>query len=303
VRQVMRMRRILLALSVAMVVAIWGGTALSPAAAEGPAGILLSRLTLAADRGDSRAITALRDLKDFAIRNGIDLARITSRAVADTRHAPRGTLSARGLAPFWIDVYQEVPFDGVHSIDDYVLERRAVAASLSEGISFAGLLSMNGFVPLERLCQLRRETNASIDDAAVDVWIGEAWVSRFGFGPGKPDFWNRPCAAVIADIRALLAQAHVGDMLEGNIEHARFTVGTAHLSAQSAGIALLHRQPDVLLFDPEVDLLAPWSASAAHVRLVTPVNAFMTLINARVAAGELENPFIPMDLSNKAIKP
>jgi hypothetical protein len=172
------MRRRLVALVAALLAAIGGLAALTPAAAEGPGGTILARIIAAAGRGDARASAALDDLKSYASRNRIDLARISAEGVADSRRSARSTLSARGLAPFWIDVFQDVTFDQSYAIGDYVVERRADAASLSGGRRHAGLLSMSGFVPLDRLCELRAATNASIDDAVVDVWLGGSWCWR-----------------------------------------------------------------------------------------------------------------------------
>lgn len=156
---------------------------------------------------------------------------------------------------------------------------------------------MVGFVDVDRLCELREASASVVLDADVDVWLGDTWVTRFGYGPDKPAFWSVGCSALVARIRAYLAEAHSGDRLGASVNDARLTIHSATLSVGTLGLAQLSDQPDVLLFDPEEDLLAPWARLAAQVRLVAPIDAFAESIRAKVAAGDILEPFVPGALS------
>jgi len=271
--------------------------AITPADAQDTSTRILAGLQSAAERGDRRAQAALQDLSVFAARKGLDLSGISAESIGDLASVGRVKLRATGIAPFWIDVVQDVRFDAAYTIDNYVLERRAVALSLSSGDGYRGRLTMDGFRPIERLCELRDLSGAVIDDGDVDVWLGDSWVTRVGFGPERTDFWSGDCATITGRVRALLTQAHADDQLGERVSDARLTINSAALTVPAPGIVELLRQDDVLLFDPEADLLAPWSGLAAHVRLVAPFNVFMARITASVDSGQIKNPFIPLDIT------
>ncbi len=291
------MRRRMLPGVVLAVGAVVALAAVTSAEAQDPSRLMMTGLRSAAERGDRRAQAALADLTAFAASKGIDLSSVVAEPVADVRTEGRMSLRASGMAPFWIDVFQDVRLDANYSIDDYVRDRRAAAMALEGNKAYRGRLAMDGFAPLERLCQLRDSTNAVIDDADVDVWLGDTWVTRFGFGPDRPDFWAGDCATLTDNIRALLAQTPADDDLGARVTESRLTIQSARLSVGRPGIAELLQQDDVLLFDPEDDLLAEWSGRASHVRLVAPINAFAAAISARVRSGQIPEPFLPIDLS------
>jgi len=297
-------KRALFAVPVLVVIAIVVLAVTSLTQASDPSARILTNLQAAADRGDPRAKAALDDLKAYAVAHGIDLAVLVSAEVADNRSAGNIALRAQGTAPFWIDVYEQVSFDQSYTLARYVAERRAVALMLAGAGSHQGRLSINGYVPLNRLCDLRDHARARIGDADLDVWYGTQWVSRFGVGPDRADFWAQSCTAIEEQVRAILGQAHAGEAEANLINELRFTVHSATATVPTGSIAGLLSEPDVLLFDPEDDLIAPWSGRASHVRLVAQVDAFTELIQARVAAGEIVDPFVPVDLGNKKeVKP
>lgn len=291
------MRRMLLLGVILGAGAIVALAAATPSEAQDPSQRILTGLQSAAERGDRRAQAALDDLTAFAATRGFDLSKVAAESVADIGIVGRIYLRATGMAPFWINVFQDVRLDATYGIDNYVLERRAAAMALAGNKTYRGRLSMDGFAPLERLCELRDSADAVVDDADVDVWLGETWVTRFGFGPDRPDFWAGDCATVVDNIRSLLAQAHADDELGAGVAEARLTIHSAQLTVRKAGLTQLLRQDDVLLFDPEEDLLAAWSGRASHVRLVAPIDAFAVLIAARVDSGEIPEPFVPGALS------
>lgn len=292
-------KRTLFALPVAIVVAIAGLAATSPTEALDPSGRIVTNLQAAAERGDRRAQAALDDLKSYAAVHGLDLARLVSGEVAEGRSAGRVTLRAQGTAPFWIDVYQQVTFDQAYTVRSYVAERRAASLMLSGGAFHRGRLSMNDYAPLTRLCDVRDAVRASIGDADIDVWFGAKWVSRVGVGPDRADFWAQSCAAIESQLRALLAEAHADEPLATLVDELRLTIHSATVDVAGDSVAALLAEPDVLLFDPQDDLLASWSGRASHVRLVAQVDAFTELIQAKVAAGEMADPFVPVDLGIK----
>lgn len=288
--------KLLFALPVAIAIGIAGVAATSPTEAIDPGGHILVNLKAAAERGDRRAQAALDDLESYAAAHGLDLARLTSKEVAEGRTAGRVTLRAQGIAPFWIDVYQQVAFDQAYTVQSYVAERRVASLMLSGGARHRGRLSVDGYAPLARLCAVRDAVRASIGDADIDVWYGAKWVSRMGVGPDRADFWGQGCSAIESQLRDLLAEAHADEPLAALVDELRLTVHSATADVAGDSVAALLAEPDVLLFDPQDDLLAPWRGRAAHVRLVAQVDAFTELIQARVAAGEIADPFVPVDL-------
>ena len=297
-------KRALFALPTLVVVAIVALALTSPTQASDPSARILTNLQAAADRGDHRAKAALDDLKVYAHAHGIDLTAMVSAEVGDSRSVGHIALRAQGTAPFWIDVYEQVSFDSSYTLTRYVAERRAVALLLAGPSEHQGRLSMNAYTPLSRLCQLRDRARADIRDADLDVWYGTQWISRFGVGPDRSDFWAQDCAAIDEQVRAILGQAHAGEIVASLISDLRFTVHSATASVPTGSLAALLAEPDVLLFDPEEDLVASWSSHASHVRLVAQVDAFTELIQAKVRAKEMVDPFVPVDLGDtKEVQP
>jgi hypothetical protein len=293
------LRRALLAIGLALAVGVAAGQILSaPTSAEDPSDRIISGLKGAAANGDARAKRTLVDLSAYLARVGLDPATITAQSLNDARSLQSAHLSATGLTPFWLDVVETADLSSISALRAYLLERRTAASSLAGSNSHRGRLSMAGFVDLNRLCDLRDLAGATVLDADVDVWLGNTWVTRFGFGPDAPGFWYGSCDEIAARIRDQLASAHADDRLGAQIRIARFTIFGATLLVPTGGVSTLLVDHDVLLFDPEEDLLAPWANAAAHVRLIRSVDVFGAFVDEQVRGGHLSDPFVPGALSS-----
>lgn len=275
------------------------------ATAGDPSRQIIAKLEAAADGGDPKAKAALADLQAFAARNGLSVSDLRERAVAEARAAtPHVVLNARGVAPLWLDVFQEVTFDSGSSVTSYVAERRVVARGLGGTDRHRGRLAFSDFQPLTRLCDLRTATAGVIEDAEFDIWLGDTWVSRFGYGPDRPEFWGSDCNQLDAKIRDFLSRALVGDSVADSINDFTFSLRWATFDLTSDGISIALDDPAVLVFDPEEDLLQPWAARASHVRLFSGVDPLGQLVAERVARGEIANPFVPGNgTSDEVVRP
>ncbi len=272
--------------------------------AEDPSAQILAGLKTAAAAGNERARSALADLDSFVLKNHLDAAALNSREVDQSARTGKVTLSARGTTPFRIDVFATADLSSDKALSAYAIERRAAALALVDGSSrHRGHLAFNDFVTVDRLCDLRDAAKATISDAEVDVWLDGNWVTRVGYGPDQPAFWSRGCSLVTDGIRAVLASAHSDEPLGQRANEVRLTVYGATLEADSGGIGVLLAAPDVLLFDPETDLISPWAGAASHVRLAASVDTFGALVEAKVRAGEIAYPFVSSGLPSKDGQP
>jgi hypothetical protein len=203
-------------------------------------------------------------------------------------------LRAKGVAPFWVDVFADANLTDTASFASFLAGRQATAVALEPSpTGHRGRLSFVTFASLDRLCALRSEAGGRIEEVMVDVWLHGVWVSRFG--STQAELWNKPCFEIDGSLRTDLVQA-ADDILGPEPDALTFTVYGATIVLPDSGLAVVAMADDVLLFDPEDDLLAPWLGHAFQVRLATPVDAFGSWIALKVQNGELTNPFVPAQL-------
>ncbi len=278
----------------ALTAPLWSPVPGSVTSAQGAGGAIMERLQAAAAAGDPRASAALDDMRAFLVQKHLDSSVLDAPlAVESQAAAGRVRLTASGLTPFWLDVTPTADLDTDRALSVYLAERRTAAVALATaGGTVQGRLAFAGFVDLERLLDLRDTLGLGITDADVDVWLGDQWITRAGYGPDASSFWRQPKTVVLSEMRSVLSQAHAADAVAAQLGSARLTVHGAVLSASAAAVGQLLEEPDVLLFDPYTDLLAPFVGAAAHVRLVAPIDVFDAWVLSRDRAGE-PYPFVP----------
>jgi hypothetical protein len=287
-------RRIVAMIGVGLAIGI--GASFGPptqVTAQDPGTLVMTALRSAAAAGDPSAAATLADIEEFLSANHLDAAVVRATDVREAGQRGVIDLSARGLAPFWVDVYASADLATDASLSRYLAERRAAVVA-SEDSVVSGRLSFNGFVSVERLCEVRDAYGATIRDADVDLWLDGAWMGRAGYGPDQSDFWARDCAAITEDLRGIVRSGHPGDLLAIRSGDADLTVYGATMDVPMSGARAIDELKDVLLFDPANDLLAPWDGRAAHVRLAAPVDVFGAFVGAQVRAGALTYPYVPV---------
>ena len=257
-----------------------------------PGTAVLDEVVRRARAGDADAQGYVRQLDEWLHIRGLSLDAVTEEAVDDSREAGGVEFRAEGIAPLWINVYAHVDLSTSKRLSAYVSARRAALIALPpSSAGHRGRISFVDFAPIERLCDLVLDQGGSIQEAMVDVWLDGKWVTRVG--SGDEEFWNRPCEEVTAGIRANLTQSHDEDELGARASDAVLTVYGSTVVIPDKAVPGILGASDVLIFDPEEDLLAYWSGKAVDVRLALPIDAFGSWVDAKVEDGSFDYPFVP----------
>jgi hypothetical protein len=269
----------------------------SPVALD-PQRAALDEVVRRANAGDAEAQAFVRQLDQWLRAHGLSSDAISFEAVNDSRDTGLVEVRGEGLTPLWVDVYADADLSTSEDLSAYVAARRATLVSLaSSRAEHRGRLSFTGFVPIDRLCELVTSAGGSVKEAMIDIWLDGKWWTRVG--SSNEALWNQPCDDVTSAIVAKLAETHGADELGTRASEARLTVYGATVVIPNSAIPGILAADDVLVFDPEADLLAYWSGKAAQVRLAAPIDAFGAWVNLRVEEGEITNPFVPSGAGGK----
>jgi hypothetical protein len=254
--------------------------------------VMIERLRADAQRGDGAAQAALTDVTNFMARQGLSEASLdAARAVDESLDIGGLRVRAEGLEPFYLKVTVSGQVDSAAALAGYRQSRiTALSRLIESGEPVRAVLSFRGLVPLEAMLALRDAHGFQVRDAVLDVWTGAQWVTRYGHGPDDPAFWARPTADVLTAVRS--EEERLASP-ERRVSVTRFTVHSVNVVASAGAARAITRLPNVLLLDPENDIVAGFANRAARVIVQGQPDVFDADWSTRARAGEVAYPFRP----------
>lgn len=259
---------------------------------QSPSRDLHKKIIGLAAEGDPIAQEKLRRLWEFLETGGSSFDQLVRSGRSNSRVVNGALVSAKGIRPFYLKIYNEAQLTDPQLLGNYIEERKLALEALVEVNSDRILevaISPSEPVRLDQFWQMKEKYGLEVDELSLDLtingkWDSMIWVAKEN-GMANPVNLSGSIGQVRQQLWGLLASVPLPPSEDGQrraekLKMAELTLRFARGRVRGQEASLLQGEESILLVDPITDLRDSFSNEAVEVEVVAMPHLYVLLNSA-----------------------